>query len=172
MGRAEEIVVGRRLPVLGSVRALAPFLVEVTWAHGERSGAPEVVDLAPFLETFALYRPLRDDPALFAAARLGPYGSSIEWAEGAIDVSSVAVEEVASQAEAALDFKAFLEEQGWTFDVAARRLGLGRRTIAYYAAGRPLPKTVALACRYFTLARERRSHGRHGRTHRKGRSAA
>ncbi|WP_052341254.1 hypothetical protein [Salinarimonas rosea] len=162
MGRAEDIVVGRRLPVLESVRPLDPLRVEVTWECGERAGAPEIVDLAPFMARFALYRPLEDNSALFATARLGPYGSSIEWGDGSIDISSVAVEDVASDAEASLEFKTFLAEQGWTFDVAARRLGLGRRTVAYYAAGRPLPKTVALACRYFQLASAQRRQEKDG----------
>ncbi|WP_372424238.1 hypothetical protein [Salinarimonas chemoclinalis] len=156
MSGDDDFVVGRRLPSIAAVRALEPFRVEVTWEHGERAGGPEVIDLGPFIERFAVYAPLDRDRALFMTARLGPYGSSIEWGDGSIDLSSVALEEIASEAEATLDFKAFLDEQGWTFDIAARRLGLGRRTVAYYAAGRPVPKAVALACRFFQLSRAQR----------------
>lgn len=172
MAENERILVGRRLPALATVRALEPYRVQVTWAHGERSGEPEIVDLSPMIERFTLYRPLRASTELFADARLGPYGSSIEWADGEIDLSADALEDIAFEADAQIDFKGFLDEQGWTFDLAARRLGLGRRTVAYYAAGRPLPRTVALACKAFVLAREERSWSGGSARNRVRRSAA
>ena len=88
----EPLVVNRRLPVLASVRGLDPYRVAIRWA-GEDAVAGEItVDLAPMVERFTLYRPLREDPALFAAVRLGPYGSSIEWGDGDIDVSADSLE--------------------------------------------------------------------------------
>ncbi|GGK39452.1 DUF2442 domain-containing protein [Salinarimonas ramus] len=85
----QPVVVGRRLPVVSDVRALEPFRVAVTW---EGTASEQLVDLEPMLERFALYAPLRENAALFAGVAVGPYGSSIEWSDGAIDVSVTALE--------------------------------------------------------------------------------
>jgi len=147
MNETDKIVVNMPMPRLGAIRPGEGFLADVEWAEGERAGRRESVDLAPDILTYRFYRPLRDDPALFATMHLADDGAAVAWgADDAIDMPATAIERLAEEEMAADDFAQFLKRNRLTFDAAAAQLGISRRLVAYYASGRPIPRYIALAC--------------------------
>ncbi len=156
MSATDRITVGEPLPRLASVEpADGPYAVALTWAEGPRVGRSDVVDLAPILLTFKVFRPLRDDDALFRTVRLGAYGASIVWpAHADLDIGADSLEELAEETMTNAEFAAFLQRHGLTHDTAAARLGISRRMVAYYAKSHAVPRVMALACRYIDLQAE------------------
>ena len=147
MSVTERITVGEPMPRIASVKAAEGFSVVVEWAAGDRAGLSETVDLGPDILTYALYRPLRDDPARFANIHLVEDGSAVAWGDDdAIDMPATAIERLAMEIMVAEDFARFLKRNRLTFDSAAAQLGVSRRLVAYYASGRPIPRYIALAC--------------------------
>jgi hypothetical protein len=101
-------------PNITAVQAAGGRSVAVSW----KSGGESIVDLSDFLARFAIFRPLREDDALFARVTLGEWGWSIGWRRG----------------------------HHLTQAAAARALGVSPRMWRYYEAGSHLlPKTVRLA---------------------------
>jgi hypothetical protein len=143
MSETDMIAVGDPLPKLASVEpANSPTSVSVAWASGSRAGMTEIIDLAPMIYTFKVFRPLRDDPALFRTVHLGEWGASIIWkGHDDLDIGADALEELAREQMTPEDFQAFM-----------KRLGISRRLVAYYAKERLIPRTVALACKYIDMS--------------------
>jgi hypothetical protein len=148
------IAVGDPLPRLASVEpANGPTSVRLVWASGPRQGEATVVDLAPMIYRFKVFRPLRDDPALFRSVRLGEWGASIVWGDNDdLDIGADALDELACEQMTPADFNAFMKRHGFSYDVTAAVLGISRRLVAYYAKEREIPRTVALACKYIDIA--------------------
>jgi hypothetical protein len=153
----EVVVVGQPLPRIATVQALDAFVVGVEWHAGTRGKLAEVVDLAAALARFKLYAPLRDDPALFATARVQEHGYGIAWGDGAIDMASTTVADAADETMTAEDFAGFMDRHGFTLDRVAAELGISRRMAAYYKKQARVPRTVALACGYIELSGVRRA---------------
>ncbi|MFM2041677.1 MAG: hypothetical protein RLY86_253 [Pseudomonadota bacterium] len=133
------------LPTLLAVTVEDGHTIRVTWANG----AQEVVDLSPTLHRFRLYAPLRADPDLFRDLRLEDDGATLVWGDGRIDMPADAIWDLARETMDNAEFRCFLERNGLTLDAAAAALGISRRQVAYFAADKPVPRTVALACRGF-----------------------
>ena len=167
MSATDTITVGRALPKLLSAEpANGPFSVSVTWAAGERMGRTDIVDLAPMIFTFKVFRPLRDDPALFRTVSVGEWGATLVWAgNDDLEIGAESVEEMAEEVMSNADFAAFLTRNSLTRDAAAAQLGIARRLVSYYAKNREIPRHIALACRYLDgergapTASKARSHG-------------
>jgi hypothetical protein len=71
MSGTDIITIGRRLPKLAGVApAGGRFSVRVTWAEGARIGRQDIVDLAPMIFTFKVFRPLRDGTVPFDGVTL------------------------------------------------------------------------------------------------------
>jgi hypothetical protein len=150
MSATDLIAVGEKLPRLAAVKpGDRPYEVIVTWSEGGRVDLTDVIDLAPIILTFKVFRPLRDDALLFRTVRLGEWGASLVWdGNPDLDIGADAVEDLAEEAMTSAEFSAFLERCGLSFDAAAAQLGISRRLVAYYASGRIIPRHIALACRY------------------------
>lgn len=146
MSEINMIAIGEELPCLKSIQPAGGFSVTVEWAVGARKGKIETVDLSPSILTFKLYRPLRDDEALFATVHLVEDGDAIAWGDGSIDMAATTVEQLAEEVMTNDDFAAFLKRNELTLDAAAGHLGISRRQVAYYAKSRAVPRLVALAC--------------------------
>jgi hypothetical protein len=137
------------LPRIKSVRPVGNHSVTVEWSSGHRAGTIETVDLAPQLLTYKIYRPLRDDADLFGTVHIAAGGSMIAWGEDdGIDIGAATVERLAEEVMTNEDFAAFLARNNLSLDRAAGQLGISRRLVAYYAKNRPVPRYIALACRY------------------------
>jgi hypothetical protein len=78
------ISAGSPLPRIARATARDQRKVEIVWADGRQ----EVVDLMPALASRRIYKPLRENDALFATLRVSEYGDAIEW-DGDLDFSAV-----------------------------------------------------------------------------------
>lgn len=125
----------------------------VRWTTPRNGQVNEIIDLYPVIGAFKAGRRLLDDRAMFETVRLSDDGYEVEWGDG----SALAISTIVRLAEEQMsndEFRRFLSEMRLTFDSAAAALGLSRRLIAYYAADRPIPRHVALACRGFAASLE------------------
>lgn len=129
----------------------SPLSVLVHWTNPRAGRESEIVDLSPVLGAFKAFRRLVEDRALFQTARLSDDGREIIWNDGSELAVSTLVR-LANEQMSNADFREFLAEMRFTFDSASAALGLSRRLIAYYAADRPVPRHVALACRGFAAS--------------------
>lgn len=143
---SDTISVGDPLPRIASVRAGGGLDVSVTWASGLRAGRTETIDLAPVVMRMRFFRPLRDNPALFASVTISDGGSALTWGSGEIDMAAQTVERLARLVKSPEEFRAFLTRHHLTLDAAAAILGISRRQAAYFAKSKPLPRLVSLAC--------------------------
>jgi hypothetical protein len=65
---------------------------EVEWAAGRRQGQRDDIDLSPLIDAYRVYRPLRNDLALFKTAHVIDDGFAVAWGDGAIDMSALSIE--------------------------------------------------------------------------------
>jgi preprotein translocase subunit SecE len=137
---------GSPLPRMSEIQALPDFRLAIAWAEGSRRGRTDLLDLAPIIYTYKLYRPLRNNEELFQTARLVDGGNVVEWGDGRIDMSAELVEEIANETMTPQDFASFLERNGLTQEAAAALLGYSRRQIGNFVSVGPIPRVVALAC--------------------------
>lgn len=147
----DMISVGDPLPTIASVaKATGPFDLVIVWASGSRKGQTDVLDAAAQIQTFKVYRPLREDSELFARVAVSDDGTAVVWPGSAdLEISADALEELVEQQMTNEAFAAFINRQGWTLDAASAQLGISRRLVAYYMKEREIPRLVALACRSF-----------------------
>lgn len=121
----------------------------MTVAVGLSDGRTVRVALADLAERLAVFAPL-EDPAEFATAKAADFGWSLEWDCGAsLDVDRVvelALEQAGMAANVA--FRRWQDAHRLSLAQAAAAIGLSRRTVSQYRTGtRPVPRTVALACK-------------------------
>jgi hypothetical protein len=133
-------------PRISEIRALPDFRLAIVWAEGARTGRADSVDLAPVINTYKLYRPLRNNEDLFQSARLVGDGNVVEWGDGTIDMSAELIEEIANEAMTPQDFASFLRKNDLTQEAAAALFGYSRRQIGNFVSTGPIPRVVALAC--------------------------
>jgi hypothetical protein len=162
MSATNVLQVGEPMPRVGSVVADEDLRVRVTWrgaASSERKAG--LVDLAPAIFTYKIYRPLRDNPRLFRSVHVINDGNAIAWgSKDEIDMSAMMLEHLAGGMMEQADFREFLQRNKLTLEAAAAQLGISRRLAAYYASGQKfIPRYIALAC-----ANLDREHGRLGAT--------
>jgi len=145
MTRNETISVGEPIPRLRSVVPAEGFAVVVTWENG----LSEEIDLTPIILGFKMFRPLREDRALFELVRLGEFGSSIVWTDD-MDLAAYTLERQAESRRVmpVTEFREWMKRNHLTLDTAAPVLGMSRRTVAAISSGeRPMDLTTTLACR-------------------------
>jgi hypothetical protein len=140
-----------------SVRVLGLYRVDIVWRDGRRAA----VDLAPQILRYALYRPLRENPAAFERAAIVDDGVALAWpGQGSpgqgipgqeIDMSADAIAALdRTQSMTGPEFRERLRRLGLSFDAAAATFDISRRQIAYFSAGvKPVPRHVVLALRGF-----------------------
>jgi hypothetical protein len=137
---------GVLLPRISEIRALPDFRLAIAWAEGSRAGRADLVDLAPVINTYKIYRPLRNNEELFQTARLVDGGNVVEWGDGTIDMSAELIEDTANEAMTPQEFASFVRRNDLTHETAAALLGCSRRQIGDFISTGPIPRIVALAC--------------------------
>lgn len=151
---ATKIRVGDALPRIRAVHPRANWQIEVVW-NDSSDTKPVIVDLAPALFSYKIYRPLRDDRQLFETVHVSANGAAVAWGpDDAIDMSASTIEHLADEMMRPHDFAAFLKRHNLSYDAAAAQLGISRRLVAYYASERHVPRYIALACAYLDHRRE------------------
>lgn len=125
----------------------APLTLRIGWDGGGQNR----VDVSGLVETFRVYKPLRESRALFGRVEVGEHGTDLVWSDEidmAADTLWRLAQEQAGLTMSSEAFKHWRERRAYTLDAAARALGLSRRMVAYYEQGaRPIPRVVALATR-------------------------
>jgi hypothetical protein len=137
---------GLAMARINNIRVVNAQTLEITWAEGRRAGRRDIIDLTPMLGSYKIYRPLRDNPSLFATARLTEDGDVITWNGTDLEMTADLLEELAEEAMTSDDFANFLKRNRLTQEAAAALLGRSRRQIGYYLTTGPIPRIVSLAC--------------------------
>ena len=87
--------------------------------------------------------------------RVNEDGNAVEWDDGA-ELTAIWIERLAPTSLQNEEFRAAMDQLGYSLDGMASRLGLSRRLIASYRKDKPIPETVGLAIRYL-IDKERRA---------------
>lgn len=123
------------------------------------SGKLDQVDLSALIAELTGLRAL-DKARVFAAVRVGEDGWSLIWPHGeeiGTDTLWRMAREQAGEATPISEFSAWRERNQLSLTDAAMALGITRRMVSYYEAGRYLiPRMVGLACKGWEI--ERRQH--------------
>jgi len=144
---------------IAAIRVAGPASLEISWADGARAGRTDQVDLTSVIGTYKVYRPLRNNPELFASAHVVDEGYAVAWNGFDVDMSAETIETVAEESMKPTEFAAFLDRNGLTQEAAAALLGRSRRQIGYYLRPGPVPRVVALACvGYEALVKRYKGH--------------
>lgn len=107
------------------------------------------VDLTDWISRTHALKALAD-PALFAQARLGEWGTSVVWIDDDLDLGADNLRHLAVEQAGGIGHErlvTWMHEAGLTQERAADAIGVSRRMLNYYLRGaKPIPKTVWLAC--------------------------
>lgn len=107
------------------------------------------VDLGEWIATSPILRPLKE-AALFAQARIGFAGRSVEWIADELDLGADNLRNLAIEQAGGIGHERiwnWLHETGLTLEQAANALGISRRMLIYYRDGeKPIPRSIWLAC--------------------------
>ena len=133
-------------PNITAVTATGDKTVSITWA----SGKTDRIALGDLIADLAGLDPL-DNAATFAAVKVGEDGWSLLWPTGAeigTDTLWRMAREQALEATPIAEFATWRQRNQLSLSDAAVALGITRRMVAYYEAGRYLiPRMVGLACK-------------------------
>ncbi len=129
--------------IITDVTPLEGSRLRLIWSDGTKAE----IDLIALAATRS-FRALRD-AAVFAQARVGDWGHSVEWPDG-VEIGADALWLETLSASDRTDVRQFLEwrmANGLSLAKAAEALGISRRTVAYYSnGGRKVPRAILLAC--------------------------
>lgn len=107
------------------------------------------VDLAEWIQTTKALAALKD-ATLFAQAKVGLGGWSVEWVEDELDLGSDNLRNLAIEQAGGIGHERiwnWLHETGLTLEQGAEALGISRRMLIYYRDGeKPIPRHIWLAC--------------------------
>lgn len=130
---------------LTAVEALPDDRLRLTYADGQTFA----VDLRAWIETGTALRALQD-PTLFARARIGFAGHSVDWIEGELDLGADNLRNLAIEQAGGIGHERiwhWLHDTGLTLEQAAKALGISHRMLIYYRDGeKPIPRSIWLAC--------------------------
>ncbi|WP_200896960.1 DUF2442 domain-containing protein [Paracidovorax citrulli] len=130
----------------------------LTYADGVRY----TVNIAPIIAKAPTLRPLAK-PAVFRRAKLGEFGRCVTWGDDALELAGDNLRAEAIEQAGGVSHEFILEwmhRNGLTVEAAAAALGLSVRMLAYYRSGeKPVPRTVALACRGWEAVKAGRAAG-------------
>ena len=140
--------------VLTVVQALPYYCLRLTYADGQTFE----VDLSEWINTTQALAPLKEE-RLFAQARLGVGGHSVEWNGDALHLAADNLRNLAIEQAGDIGHERiwrWLYETGLTLEEAAKVLGISRRMLIYYRDGeKPIPRHIWLACLGWEAVRSR-----------------
>lgn len=131
--------------VLTAVEPLPDYRLRLAYADGKTF----LVDLSELILTSNSLAPLRDAD-LFAQARVGFAGRSVDWIEDELDLGTDNLRHLAVEQAGGIGHEriwTWLSDTGLTLAQAAEALGISRRMLIYYRDGeKPIPRSIWLAC--------------------------
>lgn len=148
MNAIAEVELTIPMPRIAKVEVVDHLVIRVEWSEGSRVKRADVVDLSPMINTFRLYRPLRENKELFETIHLIERGRVLAWGDDdQIDMLADNVQELAEETMTPGDLRDFLVLNDLTQGEAAALLDRSRRQIANYVAGsEPIPRGFVLSC--------------------------
>ncbi len=130
---------------LTALEVLPDFQLRLTYADGRTFD----VNLQAWIKSTKALRALKDE-ALFAKAKLGGHGRSVDWIKGELDLGADNLRNLAIEQTGGIGHERiwnWLQDTGLSLEQAAQALGLSRRMLIYYRDGeKPIPRSVWLAC--------------------------
>lgn len=130
---------------LSDVKPLPDHRLRLTYADGQTFE----VGLDEWITTSPILHPLTD-ATLFAQARIGFGGRTVEWIEDELDLGADNLRNLAIEQAGGIGHERiwnWLHETGLTLEQAANALGISRRMLIYYRDGeKPIPRSIWLAC--------------------------
>ncbi len=130
---------------LSAVKVLSDSKLRLTYADGQKLE----VDLSAWIKSTPALKPLRDD-MLYAKAKVGFAGRSVEWIPDQLDLGADNLRNLAVEQAGGIGHERiwnWLHDTGLTLEQAALALGISRRMLIYYRDGeKPIPRAVWLAC--------------------------
>jgi len=131
--------------VLIAVQALPNYRLQLTYADGQTFD----MDLSERIQTTGFLATLKDT-TLFAQAKVGFAGRSVDWIEDELDLGSDNLRHLAVEQSGEIGHEriwTWLHDTGLTLAQAAEALGISRRMLIYYRDGeKPIPRAIWLAC--------------------------
>ena len=133
-------------PNISAVAHTVDQIVAITWINGKT----DQVDLSALMADLAGLEPLDNAPT-FAAIQVGEDGWTLLWPSG-IEIGTDTLwrmaREQAGDVTPVSEFTRWRKRNGLSLSDAAAALGITRRMVSYYEAGRYLiPRMVGLACK-------------------------
>lgn len=130
---------------LTAVQALPEYRLRLTYADGQTFE----VDLREWIESTQALRALQD-ATLYAKAKLGFAGHTVDWIEDELDLGADNLRNLAIEQASGIGHERiwnWLSDTGLTLEQAALALGISRRMLIYYRDGeKPIPRAIWLAC--------------------------
>lgn len=146
----------RQVNRLESVAPAGGMILEIRYIGGQVVN----VDFSELPERYSVFADLHD-PACFNAATITDWGHTLEWPNGeGVDADRI-MEMALAQAgrQDTLEFRHWQERNRLSLTAAADAIGLTRRTVSQYRTGaRPVPRTVALACKGWEVEQNQSAH--------------
>jgi hypothetical protein len=131
--------------VLTAVEALPNYRLRLRYADSQTF----MVDLSERICTTKVLAPLKD-AALFAQAKTGFAGRSVDWIEDELDLGADNLRHIAVEQTGGIGHERiwnWLHGTRLTLEQAAQALGISRRMLIYYRDGeKPIPRSIWLAC--------------------------
>lgn len=130
---------------LTAVATLPDYRLRLNYVDGQEFE----VDLGEWIATSPILHPLKD-AALFAQAKTGFAGRSVEWITDELDLGADNLRNLAIEQAGGIGHERiwnWLHETGLTLEQAANALGISRRMLIYYRDGeKAIPRSIWLAC--------------------------
>ena len=130
---------------LTAVVALTAYRLRLSYADGQNFE----VDLGEWIDSTKSLDALKD-LALFAQAKVGFAGRTVDWIEDELDLAADNLRNLAVEQSDSIGHEriwTWLHETGLTLEQAAEALGISRRMLIYYRNGeKPIPRSIWLAC--------------------------
>ena len=132
---------------VASVRPLHDNRVVIKWSRGKHAGKTDEINLTPLIATYRIFRPLKNNAALFATVKVIDDGGAIGWDGDDLELAADTLEDLVDQTMTPAEFAAFMKRFNLTETAIAAILGYSRRQIGYFKTTGPIPRVVALACK-------------------------
>ena len=130
---------------LTKVKALKDFRLSLAFADGQTF----TIDLNDWIAKTKPLKPLQDE-TLFARAKIGADGGTVEWKSAQLDLASDNLRNLAIEQSGSIGHERiwnWLHENQLTLEQGAEALGISRRMLIYYRDGeKPVPRAIWLAC--------------------------
>ena len=92
------ITADRNLPKLASAKLLKDHIFEVIWSKGDRRGKSDIVNLLVLINSFKVFKPLRNNRALLESVHIVDDGVAIGFGDSdGVEVPAITLERLVAE---------------------------------------------------------------------------